>query len=382
MKHLALAQARMRLALESARRGSGKTFPNPSVGAVVWKGSEILGRGVTRPPGGPHAEVVALAAATRRHGARRLRGASMGVTLEPCCFQGRTGPCTRAIIEAGIRRVYVGCRDPHARVSGRGIAKLRKAGVEVYLGVAETACREHHRGFFSVCERGRPFVTLKLGTSLDSRIATGAGESRWITGPEARALVHRMRGRTDAVMVGSGTALADDPALTARRGERVVGRPVRVLVDSRLRVPVGARIYDFAEGARTMVLTRKSARGRGVRESRGAELFDLPGPPGGIDLVAGMRALAGAGLTSVLVEGGGGLAAALVREDLVDEIHWMVAPRLIGGDGLPALGDLRLGELERAPRLDWVHVGRLGADIHIRARRRPEYGEENGENDQ
>ena len=375
MRDLAVLRARMGLALESARRGAGKTYPNPSVGAVIWKGAEVLGRGVTRPPGGPHAEAVALSRAVRRHGERAVRGASMGVTLEPCCFQGRTAPCTRAIIDAGIRRVYVGCRDPHSRVSGRGIAKLRKAGIEVHVGIAEAACREHHRGFFAVCELGRPYVTLKLGSTLDARIATASGESRWITGSQARALVHRMRGRSDAVMVGSGTALADDPALTARRGQRVVGRPVRVLLDSRLRVPIAAQIYRRHEGARTLVLTRKGARGRRNVAATGAELLDLPGSPGKLDLAAGMRALAGAGLTTVLVEGGGGLAAALLREDLVDEIHWILAPRLVGGDGLPALAGLGVQALSQTPRLEWLGIGRLGDDIHIKAHRRAGRGD-------
>jgi len=370
MKDRGVVEAHMRLALQSARRGAGRTCPNPSVGAVIFKGAQVLGRGFTQPPGGPHAEVVALRAALRRHGERAVRGASMGVTLEPCCFQGRTAPCTQAIIEAGVRRVYVGCRDPHPRVSGRGIGKLRRAGIAVEVGIEEAACREHHRGFFSVCERGRPFVTLKLGTTLDGRIATASGESRWITGPKARALVHRMRGCSDGVMVGSGTALADDPTLTARRGDKLVGRPVRVLVDSRLRVPTRARLYAPGEGARTLVLTRKGARGRRGVAATGAELLDLPGPAGALDLVAGMRALADAGLTTLLVEGGGGLAAALVRGDLVDEIHWLLAPRLVGGDGRPALAGLGVRGLAQAPELDWVRVGRLGDDLHIHARRR------------
>jgi len=368
MKGSELLESRMRLALQTARRGMGRTFPNPSVGAVIWKGAEVLGRGVTRPPGGAHAEVVALNAASRRHGDRALRGASMAVTLEPCCFQGRTAPCTSAIIDAGIRRVYVGCRDPHPRVSGRGIARLRRAGVKVEVGLAEEACREHHRGFFSVCERGRPFVTLKLASTLDARIATKKGESRWISGPEARRFVHGMRARADAVLVGSSTALADDPALTARRGERVVGRPVRVLLDSRLKVPVGARFYDARDGVRRLVLTRRAARGRREIATTGAELLDLPGRAGSLDLAAGMAALAEAGLTTVLVEGGGGLAAALLRAQLVDEIHWIVAPRFLGADGLPALGDLGVRRLAEAPELEWIATRRLGADIHIHAR--------------
>jgi len=374
MRGRAAIEAHLRLALKSARRGEGRTYPNPSVGAVVFKGGEILGRGCTRPAGGPHAEVVALRQAARRHGARALRGASIGVTLEPCCCEGRTAPCTQAIIDAGISRVYVGCRDPHPRVSGRGVAKLRRAGIQVEVGIEEAACREHHRGFFSVHQRGRPFVTLKLATTLDGRIATASGDSRWITGPSARAWVHRLRARTDGIMVGSGTALADDPALTARRGNRVVATPVRVLVDSRLRVPASARLYAGGEGSRTLVLTRKGARGRRALEAAGAELLDLPGAAGALNLPAGLRALAGAGLTTLLVEGGGVLGAALLRADLVDEIHWLLAPRLIGGDGHAALAGLGVVGLSQAPELDAWRVGRLGADIHIQARPRAAKG--------
>lgn len=359
----------MRLALQSARRMMGRTFPNPSVGAVIWKGSRVLGRGATRPPGGPHAEKVAIARARKKHGDAVLRGASMAVTLEPCGFTGRTGPCTKDVIEAGIARVYVGVRDPHEKVSGAGIRKLRRAGIEVVVGILEAACAEHHRGFFSLCERGRPFVTLKLASSLDGRIATRTGESRWITSKEARAFVHRIRARSDGVMVGSETALADDPALSARRGNRVLARPVRVLVDSRLRVPADAKLYSASEDTQTLVLTRSAARGRAAREATGARLMDLPGPVGGLDLKAGLAALGRFGLTTLLVEGGGGLAAALLRADLVDEIHWMLAPRLIGGDGRSALGSLGVEALKSSPGLEWIREGRLGADLHLQARR-------------
>jgi diaminohydroxyphosphoribosylaminopyrimidine deaminase/5-amino-6-(5-phosphoribosylamino)uracil reductase len=366
----------MRLALGQARRGQGRTFPNPSVGAVVFRGERVLGRGATRPPGGPHAEVVALQGAIARSGARSVRGACMAVTLEPCCFTGRTGPCTRAIVEAGIRRIYIGCRDPHARVDGRGLRALRAAGIEVELGVREEACREHHRGFISVCERGRPFVTLKLASTLDGRIATAGGESRWITGPEARAVVHRMRARADGVMVGSGTARADDPELTARRGDRVVHHPVRLLVDSKLSLEPTARLYQGLEPeteigerdarARTWVLCRKGARGRRAIQASGARIFELPAGQGGhVDLDAGMRAVAEAGLTSVLVEGGGGLAAALLRRQLVDEIHWMLAPSLLGEEGRPALAGLGIARLGEIVRLEDVKTRRLGEDLHL-----------------
>lgn len=357
----------MRVALRCARRGSGRTWPNPSVGAVVFRGPRELGRGHTRPPGGPHAEVVALASAARRHGARAVRGASLAVTLEPCCFHGRTGPCTEAIIEAGIRRVVVGCGDPHPRVAGRGVRALRAAGVVVDVGVLEEPCRTHHRGFFSLCERGRPFVTLKLATTLDGRIATSAGESRWITGEDARRWVHRERARVDAVMVGSGTALADDPSLTARRGDRVVARPARVLVDASLGVPSAARLYA-ADGARVIVLCRPGATGRRGVRATGAEVLEVPGTAGRIDVEAGVRALGDLGLTTLLVEGGGGLAAALVRAECVDEIHWIVAPRLLGADGVPALGPMEVARLADAPALRWDRVGRLGDDLHLLAR--------------
>ena len=346
----------MTLALETARRSMGRTYPNPSVGAVIWKGGKLLARGATRPPGGPHAEVIALAAARRRHGAAALRGATMAVTLEPCCFEGRTGPCTDEIIGAGLRKVYLGLRDPHERVSGRGIRRLRRAGIQVEEDVRGEACREHHRGFSSLCERGRPFVTLKLAATLDGRIATRTGQSRWITGPAARAWVHRLRARSDALLVGSETALADDPELTARRGERVVARPVRILLDSRLRVPPEAKIFAPAQGARTLVLTRSAARGRRALEAAGAELIDLPGGAGQLDLKAGLAALGDRGLTTLLVESGGGLAAALLRADLVDEIHWIVAPRLIGGDGRPAVASLGV-EMPPKPK-SWSQASR------------------------
>jgi diaminohydroxyphosphoribosylaminopyrimidine deaminase/5-amino-6-(5-phosphoribosylamino)uracil reductase len=244
----------------------------------------------------------------------------------------------------------------------------------VELAGGEEACREHHRGFISVCERGRPFVVLKLASTLDGRIATSAGESRWITGPEARGAVHRMRARSDAVMVGSGTALADDPELTARRGDRVVHRPVRLLVDSKLRLEPTARLYqgvdaELAEGrpgARTWVLCRKGARGRRAIAATGARIFELPaGSRGHLDLESGMCALAEAGLTTILVEGGGGLAAALLRHRLVDEIHWMLAPSLLGSEGRPALAELGISGLDEIVGVESLGTRRLGADLHI-----------------
>lgn len=356
----------MRTALAWARRGAGRTWPNPSVGAVVFRGDRELGCGRTRPPGGPHAEVVALRAAARRHGERSVRGASLAVTLEPCCFEGRTGPCTEAIVAAGIRRIVVGCRDPHPRVDGRGLRALARAGLDVELGVLEAACIEHHRGFFSLCQRGRPHVTLKLATTLDGRIATARGESRWITSPAARRFVHRMRARVDAVMVGAGTGLADDPALTARRGDHVLARPARILVDARLRVPTTSRLYAD-DGAPVIVLCRRGVSGRRAVGRTGARVVEVGGRGAHLDLAEALTRLGDIGLTTVFVEGGGGLAAALLRAERVDEIHWIVAPKVLGGDAVSALGPLGVEALAAAPALSWESVGRLGPDLHLRA---------------
>jgi diaminohydroxyphosphoribosylaminopyrimidine deaminase/5-amino-6-(5-phosphoribosylamino)uracil reductase len=356
----------MRLALRQARRALGRTWPNPPVGAVLYRGARVLGLGATQPPGGPHAEIVAVRRATRDHGARALRGATLAMTLEPCNHHGRTPPCSRALVEAGVARVYAGHRDPNPTVAGRGASALRAAGIRVEIGVLEAECREQHRGFLSVVQRGRPFVSLKLAATLDGRIATAGGESRWITGPAARAEVHRLRERADALMVGSGTALADDPALTARRGARVVRRPVRVLVDSRLRVPVRAHLYR-GEGAAWVVCAR-GAHGRHARNDAGARVLEVRRRGEHVDLRAALARLAREGLTDVLVEGGAGLAAALLRDGLVDEIHWFVAPTLLGGDGRAALAGLGIGRLADAPALEDVRWRFHERDLHLAAR--------------
>ncbi len=359
----------MRLALTQARRASGRSFPNPPVGAVVFRGDRVLGRGHTQPVNGPHAEMVALRSAVRRHGERSPRQASMAVTLEPCCHVGRTGPCTGALIEARLARVFVGHVDPHPEVSGRGLRRLRSAGLRVETGVLEAECRAQHRGFLSVTERGRPFVTAKLASTLDGRIATATGQSRWITSEASRDAVHRLRARVDAIVVGSETALADDPQLTARRVGRVVHRPVRVLVDGSLRVPPTAALYRTEGGGETWVLTRQGRshdRRRGV-EATGARILELPAQGAHVDLEAALRALAREGLTEILVEGGGELVAALLRADLVDEFHWFVSPKLLGSDGKPALGALAAGSVADAVDLAGARVRRTGADLHIHA---------------
>jgi diaminohydroxyphosphoribosylaminopyrimidine deaminase/5-amino-6-(5-phosphoribosylamino)uracil reductase len=359
-------EAAMRLALAQARRARGRSFPNPPVGAVLYRGERVLGRGATHPVGGPHAEVVAIERALRRHGARAVRGASLAVTLEPCSHVGRTEPCAKRVAEAGLQRVAVGHLDPHQLVAGGGVRRLRRAGIAVRVGVLEAQCREQHRGFLQVCEQGRPFVILKLASSLDGRIATADGESRWITGVEARERVHRLRARVDGILVGAETALADDPELTARRAGRVVHRPVRLLVDSRLRVPPQATLHRGKDRP-TWVLcsSRAPASRRRALAATGARLLDVPLRGGHLDLRRALRRLAREGLTELLVEGGGQLAAALLRGGLVDEVHWFAAPRLLGGDARAALGALGVGRLARSPRLSELQVRRVGADLHV-----------------
>ncbi|MCP5058831.1 MAG: bifunctional diaminohydroxyphosphoribosylaminopyrimidine deaminase/5-amino-6-(5-phosphoribosylamino)uracil reductase RibD [bacterium] len=357
----------MRHALTRARVRQGRTHPNPAVGAVVFRGDQVLGSGGTRPPGGAHAEIVALERARKRHGKAALRGASLAVTLEPCHHQGRTGPCTAAIHEAGIARVFIGTDDPHPAVSGRGVRWLRRAGIRVQRGVMEEACRWHHRGFLSVCERGRPWVALKLAATLDGRIATGSGESRWITGGAARAHVHQLRDNVDAVMVGSGTALRDDPELTVRRDERRVRCPIRVLVDSELKVPVTRSLFRDEDANLTWVLAGRSApaKRRAARETAGARVLPVPGRRGALDLPLALEVLARNGLGSVLVEGGGGLAAALLRKGLVDELHWFASPSLLGGDAREAIASLGIAKLASRPSLAVRSIRRLGEDVYV-----------------
>lgn len=356
----------MRMALAQARAASGRTHPNPPVGAVVYRGDRVLGRGRTRPPGGAHAEIVAIERAERRHGARALRGASLAVTLEPCAHQGRTGPCSERILAAGLSRVYAGHLDPNPAVGGRGVRRLRRGGVSVRVGVLERECREQHRGFLCVHARGRPFVSLKLGASLDGRIATARGESRWITGPRARAAVQRLRARTDAILVGSGTALADDPELTARRGGRVVHRPLRLVVDSRLRLPPTAKLLRGEPGRTWLLCANAAPRARRrALEARGAVIVPVRRRGRGLDLRRALALLAERGVSEVLVEGGGRLAASLLREGVVDEVHWFLAPRFIGGDGRPALAELGLSRLADTPTLADPRVRRLGGDLHL-----------------
>ena len=337
----------MRAALALAARGLGSTWPNPSVGCVIVRDGRVVGRGHTRPGGRPHAETEALRAA-----AGHTRGATAYVTLEPCCHWGRTPPCTDALIAAGIARVVVALRDPDPRVDGEGLQRLREAGIAVETGLLEEEARRVNAGFIKRLRAGLPLVTLKLATTLDGRIATRTGESQWITGPEARRMAHALRGSHDAVMAGSGTLLADDPALTCRLPGYARLPTVRVIADARLRTPLGARL--FHDDAPAWIATRPGhdPAALAALEQRGAAFLDVPpAPGGGLEPEALLRAIAARGITRLMVEGGAALAASLLRAGLVDRLAWFVAPSLIGGDGRPGLESLGVEWLDGMPRL-------------------------------
>ncbi len=353
-------ESHMRAALALARRGLGQTAPNPSVGCVIVKDGRVLGRGTTAPGGSPHAERVALAAA-----GEAARGATVYVTLEPCAFPGKSGACTEALIAAGVVRVVVGAIDPHPKVNGAGLARLREAGIEVTEGVLRPECEAVSEGFALVQRARRPLVRLKLASTLDGRIATAKGESQWISGPEARRAVHAMRGRHDAVMVGVGTVLADDPELTCRLDGFRAAPLVRVVVDSHLRTPLLSKLVRAATEHPLWILHRDGAdklRAKAL-ESAGVKLIELPASTIGVDLAAGMQALAKHGLTRVMVEGGASIASSLLRARLVDRLSWFHAPAVLGGDGWPAAQAFGVTQLDEMPRFRAVSRQQWGQDV-------------------
>ncbi len=347
-------QRMMRRALALAARGRGTTRPNPMVGCVIARGGRILAEGWHRRAGGDHAEVAAL-----RQLGRRAAGATAYVSLEPCCHTGRTGPCTAALVAAGVRRVVYALRDPNPRVNGRGARALRQAGVAVEGDVLAAEAAELNRGYLAWVTTGRPWVTLKAAVSLDGRIAARGGDSKWITGPAARREAHRLRAAHDAILVGAGTVHADDPALTVRE---VRGRdPQRVILDGRLRTRPGAAAVPGS-----WIATR--AKGGGALERRGATILRVTGRGPRVDLGALLDELGRREVTSLLVEGGGEVHGQFLRAGLVDEVAIFVAPVLIGGDGIPVLRGEGAATMAQALRLVDVRVKRLGNDVLVTGR--------------
>jgi diaminohydroxyphosphoribosylaminopyrimidine deaminase / 5-amino-6-(5-phosphoribosylamino)uracil reductase len=351
----------MLAALSLARRGLGTVWPNPAVGCVLVNGGRVVGRGWTQPSGRPHGETEAL-----HRAGQAARGATAYVSLEPCCHWGRTPPCADALIDAGVRRVVVALEDPDPRVAGEGLRRLRAADLEVETGLCAAEAAELNVGFFCRLRLGRPLVTLKLATSVDGRIATRHGESQWITGPPARERAHWLRAAHDAIMVGTGTVLADDPQLTCRLPGLGHRSPVRVVIDRSLRIPPSKRIIAEAREVPTWIMTSPSAdrARRQIMCASGVTLIDVaPESDGTIGLAAALAALGERGVTRLLVEGGGRLAAALMRARLIDRLVWVHAPLLIGDDGIPAIAALGLDVLSAAPRFERLSTEAVGGDM-------------------
>jgi diaminohydroxyphosphoribosylaminopyrimidine deaminase/5-amino-6-(5-phosphoribosylamino)uracil reductase len=354
----------MRAALGLARRGLGRVWPNPAVGCVIVAGGHVVGRGRTADGGRPHAETAALAMA-----GTAARGATAFVTLEPCAHTGKTPPCAEALIAAGVARVVSTIEDPDPRVAGAGFAALRSAGIEVVTGCLAAEAEALNAGFLRRVRTGRPRLTLKLAASLDGRIATASGESRWITGARARAEVHLMRARSDAVLVGAGTARSDDPRLDVRGLGLSDANPVRVVVSGGLTLPRGGALGTTARDIPLWLCHHSEAETdrRAAWGETGADLLEIPFQEDGqLDLAALMRTLGDRGLTRVLCEGGGRLSAALLEAGLVDEVVLYTAGIVLGDEGTPAVGTLRIQALADAPRLRLVETARIGDDTRSR----------------
>ncbi|MBX6394093.1 MAG: bifunctional diaminohydroxyphosphoribosylaminopyrimidine deaminase/5-amino-6-(5-phosphoribosylamino)uracil reductase RibD [Alicyclobacillaceae bacterium] len=360
----------MRWALRLAASARGQTSPNPMVGAVIVKDGEIVGQGAHLKAGGPHAEIHAL-----RMAGERARGGVMYVTLEPCDHHGRTPPCSLAVIEHGIARVVVAMADPNPLVAGRGIARLRDAGISVTVGVLEEEARALNRGFIKRMTEGRPWVIAKLAMTLDAQAATWTGQSKWITGEQARHDVHRLRSQVDAIVTGVGTVMADDPQLTVRiPGETLSRQPLRVVLDSRLQTPEGAKILDVSE-APTVICARRDLAPKTrveILQQRGVEVWLLDGgPEGGVELVQVFRRLAERGVNTVMVEAGGRLQGSIMRAGLVDQVIVYMAPTLLMGSGLPAIAGRGVDTLDRSLPLEIESVERIGKDLKVTAFVRP-----------
>ncbi|MFH0846852.1 MAG: bifunctional diaminohydroxyphosphoribosylaminopyrimidine deaminase/5-amino-6-(5-phosphoribosylamino)uracil reductase RibD [Chloroflexota bacterium] len=355
----------MAQALSLARLAQGQVSPNPAVGALVVRDGVIVGQGFTQPPGSSHAEVVAL-----RQAGEKARGGQLYVTLEPCCYHGRVPPCTGAIINSGVSEVHLATIDPNPRVSGKGKAELERQGIKTVLGEHESEAKELIEAFAKHITTGMPFVVAKFAMSLDGKIATRTGDSRWISGEESRRYAHNLRFAIDAVMTGANTVIVDDPQLTARccggRGGPTKRQPLRVVVDGRGRLPLSAKVFQ-APG-KTLVVWGKKATDeeKAGYAGVGAELLELPGRESQIDLKSLLRLIGERGITSVLVEGGGILLGSLFDAGLVDKVIAFVAPVVIGGSeaktAVAGEGSARVADCQRLER---VKTEAFGADLMI-----------------
>jgi diaminohydroxyphosphoribosylaminopyrimidine deaminase/5-amino-6-(5-phosphoribosylamino)uracil reductase len=354
----------MKAALRLARRGAGRVSPNPLVGAVIVKNGAIVGKGYHARFGGPHAEINAL-----RNAGARARGASLYINLEPCCHYGKTPPCTDALITSGIKKIYVGMVDPNPAVSGKGIQKLRKAGIAVETGLLEDQCRLLNESFIKHITEKVPLVTLKAGLTLDGNIATARGDSKWITCEQSRRLVHKVRSEVDAIMIGSGTLIADDPQLTARLESKTLKNPLRVVVDEKLRIPLESNVLKPQLAAGTLIVTSpalSSSRKAGQIKKSGARVLAAPLKKGLIDLKALIKKLGDMEIASLLIEGGSEINASALAAGIVDRILFFYAPKIIGGrNSIHVVGGSGVQKIAGAIEISGMEVQRIGSDFLV-----------------
>lgn len=353
----------MHMALELALQGRGYTSPNPMVGAVVVRNGAVVGRGYHQVPGGPHAEVHAIDAA-----GAEAQGATLYVTLEPCNHTGRTPPCTVKILGAGIQRVVIGMKDPNPHVTGGGAEFLKSRGIDVRLGVCEEEARKLNEAFVKYIRTGRPFVTAKCAATLDGRMATRTRDSKWITGETARAFVHELRHAADAILVGVGTIAADDPLLTARLSDRRPKDPIRVILDTHLRIAPAARVLNHTSAADTWVVAGRgvSAESKDRVVRKGVRVIEAETRDGRVDMGPLMAQLGAMGVTQILIEGGSRVFASAFQAGIVDKVRFFFAPLILGGDdGVPVCTGAGAEWIKDGIRLDRVATRRFGDDVMI-----------------
>lgn len=352
----------MEQALCIAQYAAGRTSPNPMVGAVIVRDGRVVGQGWHRQAGTPHAEVHAL-----RQAGELAHGATMYVTLEPCSHHGRTGPCTEAVIDAGIKKVIVSMTDPNPLVAGQGIARLRDAGIEVIEGVMAAEAAKMNEVFIKWISTKKPFVVLKSAMSLDGKIAAHTGHSQWITGSKAREVVHQLRDRYDGILVGIGTVLADNPSLTTRL--EIPGKnPLRIIVDSKARIPLDAEV--ITDGLPTVIaVTSEASQGKlDSLRACGITIITTEAKGGRVDLQQLFNILGEQGITSILVEGGASINASVIDENLVDKIKWFIAPKIIGGESAPGpVGGIGIADVNHAALFEEIKMESIGEDILISA---------------
>ncbi|MGD9127850.1 MAG: bifunctional diaminohydroxyphosphoribosylaminopyrimidine deaminase/5-amino-6-(5-phosphoribosylamino)uracil reductase RibD [Planctomycetia bacterium] len=358
----------MARAVELARQGEGTVEPNPMVGCVIARGAEAIAEGWHRQFGGPHAEIEALSMADGR-----AAGATMYVTLEPCCHQGKTPPCTEAIIQAGIRRVVIAMRDPFPQVDGGGLKLLEAAGITTDVGLMESEARELNRPYLKLVESGRPWVIAKWAMTLCGKTATRTGSSRWISGEKSREVVHRLRGRVDAILVGSGTARCDDPELTVRLPAGQVPKrvPLRIVLDSRAELSLESRLVQTASELPLLVAVSEEASGESIQrlEKAGAEVFCCRGSDRSARLESLLDELGRRRMTNLLVEGGGEVVGTLLDVRAVDEVHVFIAPKLVGGKASPTpAGALGIAQMSDALHVIRPTIETLDSDIYLHGR--------------